>query len=145
STTITFDVTYDTGITSVERWLDIQWILIIVLVIVVILLIAALIARRGQKKLKLKSPTEKTPGVSPYKKVAKKPDEIKEVSNCIRCNTPLKPGAKFCIQCGGKVEGRKTGESSITTPAAAKNCSLCGSKISGTENFCKWCGTKIEK
>ena len=145
STLITFDVTYDTGVSSTERWVDIQWILIIVLVVVVILLVAALIARRGQKKLKLKSPTETaTPGVSPYKKEAKKPDEAKEVSNCIRCNAPLKPTAKFCIQCGGKVEGRKTGGSSVITPATAKNCSLCGSKLSSSEKFCKWCGTKIE-
>ena len=145
STLITFDVTYDTGVTSAERWLDIQWILIIVLVVVVILLVAALIARRGQKKLKLKSPTKTTtPGASPYKKVDKKPDEAKEVSNCIRCNTPLKPTAKFCIQCGGKVEGRKTGGSTVITPATAKHCSLCGSKLSNSEKFCKWCGTKIE-
>ena len=145
STLITFDVTYDTGVTSTERWLDIQWILIIVLVVVVILLVAGLIARRGQKKLKLKSPTETaTPGVSPYKKEVKKPDEAKEVSNCIRCSAPLKPTAKFCIQCGGKVEGRKTGDSSVITPATAKNCSLCGSKLSSSEKFCKWCGTKIE-
>jgi flagellar basal body-associated protein FliL len=144
STLITFDVTYNTGKTSVDRWLDIQWILIIVLVVVVILLIAAIVARRGQKKLKLKSPTETSPTVSPYKSVVKKSDEVKEVSNCIRCNAPLKLNAKFCIQCGGKVEGRKTGSSSVITPATAKNCSLCGSKLSGSESFCKWCGTKIE-
>jgi hypothetical protein len=144
STLITFDVTYDTGKTSVDRWLDIQWILIIVLVVVVILLVAALIARRGQKKLKLKSPTEVTTKESPYKSVIKKPEETKEVSNCIRCDAPLKPGAKFCIQCGGKVEGRKKSTPSVVTPATAKSCSLCGSKLSGSENFCKWCGTKIE-
>jgi hypothetical protein len=152
TTLITFDVTYDTGKNSVERWLDIQWILIIILVVVVILLIAALIARRGQKKLKLKSPTETkpkttqtTPDTSPYKSVKKTSEkEVKEPSKCIRCNAPLKPAAKFCIQCGGKVEGRKSGTPSIVTPATSKNCSLCGSKISGSENFCKWCGTKIE-
>jgi len=146
STTITFDVTYDTGVTSKERWLDVQWILIIVLVVVIILLIGALIARRGQKKLKLKSPTEPTPKVSPYKKVTKEVgvEEVKEVANCIRCNAPIKPTAKFCTQCGGKVEGRKIGGTSVTTPAEAKTCSLCGSKLSGTESFCKWCGTKIE-
>jgi len=145
STSITFDVTYDTGKTSADRWLDVQWILIIVLVVVVILLVVALIARRGQKKLKLKSPTKSTtPGVSPYKKDDKQPDEVKEISKCIRCDAPLKPSAKFCIQCGGKVEGRKTESSSVITPATAKNCALCGSKLSSSENFCKWCGTKIE-
>ncbi|MFX1280069.1 MAG: zinc ribbon domain-containing protein [Promethearchaeota archaeon] len=144
STLITFDVTYNTGKSSVDRWLDVQWILIIVLVVVAILVIAALVARRGQKKLKLKSPTEQKPGVSPYKQVTKKPEDDKEVSNCVRCGTPLKPGVKFCTQCGGKVEGRKIGDSTVTTPTTAKVCSLCGSKLSGSENFCKWCGTKIE-
>ncbi|MFX0076508.1 MAG: hypothetical protein ACFE96_13785, partial [Candidatus Hermodarchaeota archaeon] len=57
STTITFDVTFNTGVTYQERWLSVQWILIIVLVVIVIILIAAVVARRGQKKLKLKAPT----------------------------------------------------------------------------------------
>jgi len=146
STSITFDVTYDTGITSRERWLDIQWILIIILVVAIILVIATLIARSGQKKLKLKEPIKSTSKVSPYKKVTKEVgvEEVKEVANCIRCNAPMKPTAKFCTQCGGKVEGRKIGGTSVTTPAEAKTCSLCGSKLSGTESFCKWCGTKIE-
>ena len=94
ATTITFDVTYDSGITSVDRWLDIQWILIIILVVVIILLIAALIARVGQKKLKLKEPTKSTSTVSPYKKVTKKVEETKEATTCIRCNSPIKPTAK---------------------------------------------------
>jgi flagellar basal body-associated protein FliL len=146
STTITFDVTYDTGITYTDRWLDISWILIIILIVVVILLIAALLARIGQKKLKLKAPTTPTPKVSPYKKITKEVgvEEVKIPANCIRCGAPLKPTAKFCIQCGGKVEGRKIGDTSVITPTEAKTCSLCGSKLSGTEKFCKWCGTKIE-
>jgi hypothetical protein len=144
STTITFDVSYDTGVSYQEQWLGIQWILIIILVVVVIVLIAAVVARRGQKKLKLKAPT--TPEqkkVSPYKVTPPKPVE-KEI-NCTRCNSPLKSDAKFCPKCGGKIEGRQVGVPSITTPAKAKSCSLCGSKLTGTESFCKWCGTKVEK
>lgn len=146
STTITFDVTYDTGMTSVDRWLSVQWILIIVLVIVGILIIAALIARRGQKKLKLQAPADSTSKVSPYKKDDKKVEEAEAVvGNCIQCNAPLKPNAKFCIKCGKKVEGRQIGSPSVVTPATAKTCSLCGSKLLGTEKYCKWCGTKVEK
>jgi hypothetical protein len=147
STTITFDVIYDTGVTYQERWLDISWILIIVLVIVVIILIAAVIARRGQKKLKLKAPT--TPEqkkVSPYKVTPSEKETVKkEELKCIRCNATIKPGSKFCSKCGGKIEGRQVGVPSITTPAAAKTCSLCGSKLTGTEKFCKWCGTQVEQ
>ena len=109
-------------------------------------MIAALLARVGQKKLKLKAPTKPASKVSPYKKVTEEVgvEEVKKATNCIRCDAPLKPTTKFCTQCGGKVEGRKIGGTSVITPAKAKNCSLCGSKISGTEKFCKWCGTKIE-
>jgi hypothetical protein len=142
STSITFDVTYDTGVTARDRWIDIQWILIIILVVVVIILIAAVVARRGQKKLKLKEP-EKTPPKgtkgSPYKKV-----QTTEL-NCVRCGASLHSDSKFCPKCGGKVEGRQIATPSVTTPPDAKNCSLCGSKLTGTEQFCKWCGTKIEK
>ncbi|MFX1592911.1 MAG: zinc ribbon domain-containing protein [Promethearchaeota archaeon] len=144
STTITFDVTYDTGVTYQQSWLDVQWILIIILVVVVIIIIAAVVARRGQKKLKLKAPT--TPEqkkVSPYKTAP--PEIAKEEIKCTRCNAPIKPDAKFCPKCGGKIEGRQVGVPSIITPAKAKTCSLCGSKLTGTENFCKWCGTKIEQ
>ncbi|MFX1303542.1 MAG: zinc ribbon domain-containing protein [Promethearchaeota archaeon] len=141
---IEFDVTYDTGVTYVDRWIGVQWILIIVLVVVVIIIIAAVVARRGQKKLKLKEPTTPAPKKpSPYKIT---PSEVEEkVINCTRCNASIKPDAKFCPNCGGKIEGRQVGVPSITTPATAKTCSLCGSKLTGTESYCKWCGTKIEK
>ncbi len=144
STTITFDVSYDTGVTYQERWFDIQWILVIILVVVIIILIAAVVARRGQKKLKLKAPiTPEQKKVSPYKITP--PETVEKEIKCTRCNSPIKPDAKFCPKCGGKIEGRQVGVPSITTPAKAKTCSLCGSKLTGTESFCKWCGTKVEK
>ncbi len=144
STTITFDVSYDTGVTYQERWLDISWILVVILVVVVVILIAAVVARRGQKKLKLKAPTtpeQKT--TSPYKIAP--PETVQKEFNCPRCNASIKPDSKFCPICGGKIEGRQLGTPSITTPTNAKTCSLCGSKLTGTEQFCKWCGTKVEK
>lgn len=143
STTITFDVTYDTGVTSQERWFDIQWILIIVLVVVIIVLLAAVVARRGQKKLKLKAPEKPSTKPSPYKATPTTAPE--KVQKCKRCKAPIKPDSKFCTNCGGKMEGRQIGTPSITTPATAKSCSLCGSKLTSTEKFCKWCGTKIEQ
>ena len=87
STTITFDVTYDTGVTYLDRWIDIRWILIIILVVVVIIIIAAVVARRGQKKLKLKAPT--TPEqkkVSPYKVTP--PETVEKEIKCTRCDSP---------------------------------------------------------
>ncbi|MEE9378118.1 MAG: zinc ribbon domain-containing protein [Candidatus Lokiarchaeia archaeon] len=143
STTITFDVTYNTGVSSQERWLDVQWILIIVLVIIVVVLLAAVVARKGQKKLKLKTPEQTSTKPSPYKETSAKAPE--KVLKCKRCKAPIKPDSKFCPNCGGKIEGRQIGAPTITTPAKAKTCSLCGSKLAGTEKFCKWCGTKIEQ
>jgi hypothetical protein len=140
STLITFDVSYDTGISSTERWADVRWILIIIVVIAVILLIAALVSRRGQKKLKLKEPAQTTPKTQ--ETLAKKAPTTE--SKCIRCGTSLHSDSKFCPKCGGKVEGRQVGSSTVTTPVNSKNCSLCGSKLVGTEKFCKWCGTKVE-
>jgi flagellar basal body-associated protein FliL len=147
STIITFEVTYNTGLTAQDRWLSVQWILIIILVVIAIILIAAVIARKGQKKLKLKEPiTQEQPKKSPYKITPSEKAPIKEEEiKCIRCGASIKPDSKFCPKCGGKIEGRQVGVPSITTPATAKTCSLCGSKLTGTEKFCKWCGTKIEE
>ena len=137
STTITFDVTYDTGITYTERWLDIQWILIFILVVIVIIIIIAFAARKGQKKMSLKAKKEQK--AEPTKAVK---EEVKiETKKCPRCSFDIKPDANFCPKCGGKIEGRSIGSSEITTPAEAKTCSFCGSKLSETSNFCPWCGT----
>jgi flagellar basal body-associated protein FliL len=138
STTITFDVTYDTGITSVDRWIDIQPILIIIIVVVGVIIVAALLARRGQKKLKSKTSTK----VAPAKAAEKKPK--KSTSTCIRCKSSIRSDANFCPNCGGKVEGRITRIPTKVTPAKAKSCSFCGSKLVVDDKFCKWCGTKIE-
>ena len=138
STTITFDVTYDTGITSVDRWIDVQPILITIIAVVGIIIVVALLARRGQKKLKSK-PSSK---VAPAKVSVKEPK--KSTSTCIRCNASIRADAKFCPNCGGKIEGRIIGTPAVVTPAKAKSCSFCGSKLLVDDKFCKWCGTKVE-
>jgi rRNA maturation endonuclease Nob1 len=137
STEIRFDVTYDTGITSVDRWIDVQPILIIIIIVVGIIIVAALLARRGQKKLKPKPSSKVTPAEAPIKKAKK------STSTCIRCNSTIRADANFCPNCGGKVEGRITGTPAVVTPAKAKSCSFCGSKLLVDDKFCKWCGTKV--
>jgi hypothetical protein len=138
TTSITFDVTYNTGITAADRWIDLQPILIGILVVVIIIIIIAAIARRSQKKLKTNPPPE----------TAAKPTEKETAkttpSKCVRCGTELRAGANFCPSCGGAVEGRILGDTGVTTPAEAKTCSYCGSKIEPDYKFCKWCGTKVE-
>ena len=57
TTSITFDVSYDTGVTSNDRWIQFQPILIAFIVIIGLIIVAAFIARRGQKTLKTKEPS----------------------------------------------------------------------------------------
>ncbi len=145
STEITFDVTYNTGITGTERWLSISPILIIILVIIVIIIIAAVFARRGQKKIAKKEPKEaKKEGAAQVKPKTVKKEAAAELK-CVRCGNKLRPDAKFCPVCGGKVEGRAIAVADVTTPAESKTCALCGSKLGEDANFCKWCGTAVEK
>jgi hypothetical protein len=152
STTITFDVTYDTGMTSTDRWLEVSPILITIVVIVVILIIAAVIARKGQKKLKSKAPPKPgvptEPTVTPTKPVTPTtpaPKEPPSAYKCVRCGATHSPDAQFCPNCGGKIQGRQLGTPSVTTPATSKTCSYCGSKLMEKDKFCKWCGTKVEQ
>lgn len=152
STTIRFDVTYDTGITSTERWLEVSPILITIAVIVVILIIAAVIARIGQKKLKSKAPPKPAastePTAVPTKPVSPTtptPKEPPSAYKCIRCGATHSPDAQFCPNCGGKIQGRQLATPSVTTPATSNTCSYCGSKLSEKDKFCKWCGTKVEQ
>ena len=51
---------------------------------------------------------------------------------CPNCGQPLAPGAKFCGNCGTKVE-----------KPAAKFCPECGAKIEGGAKFCPECGHKL--
>ena len=147
STTITFDVTYDTGITSIDRWLDVKPILITLIIVVGIIIVVAFIARKSQKKLKTKPEVKVTPkaeailAAEPTTQLTK--TQPATTLKCVRCESNLKPDSQYCPNCGGKVEGRKIGESGVTTPVNSKACSYCGSKIALGANFCKWCGTPI--
>ena len=136
SETITFDVTYNTGVTSTSKWLAFLPIMIIIVVIIVIIIVAAVIARRSQKKMKAKADKEKP------KEEAKKAAEKKK---CASCGAEAKPGAKYCQSCGKKLEGRDVGGTTKTIPAKSKVCTYCGSDISPTHNFCRYCGAKVEK
>ncbi|MBD3195641.1 MAG: hypothetical protein GF317_11325 [Candidatus Lokiarchaeota archaeon] len=152
ATTITFDVSYDTGVTSAVKWVSIQPILIIVIVVIIIIIIAAFIARKSQKKTKekkLRLKTQKKTAKTSPKKVGKptSPYKSTEVSkaDCLRCGAKLKPEAKFCHICGGAVEGRKVVSSQVDTPAESDTCIFCGNKVKSEDKFCRYCGTKISE
>jgi len=144
-TYITFDVTYYTGYTAVERWQSLAPIFIVILVVVVIIIIAAIVARRGQKKIKPSSePKTAATAPSTKKKVAKTTAQMP--ATCVRCGAGNTATAKYCIKCGGKMSGRQYGAApTVITPATAKSCAYCGSKIKGADKFCMFCGTKIDR
>lgn len=65
------------------------------------------------------------------------PQRVSE-SVCSKCNTPLKSGAKFCRNCGTRVDPSMA----EPQPAKAKLC-VCGAKIVEGAKFCRECGKPI--
>ncbi|MEP6911103.1 MAG: SPFH domain-containing protein [bacterium] len=51
-------------------------------------------------------------------------------SKCVKCGSPLHPGAKFCSDCG--------------TSQVAGKCSKCQADLAPGARFCNECGTKVE-
>ena len=150
TTSITFDVTYETGISSSSKWISIQPILIIIIVVIMIIIIGAFLARKGQKKAKEKrigintqtkivsgETKESIQKVSPYKGITPSKRE------CLRCGAELTPNQQFCHVCGGKVEGRKIVSSFEVTPSESDTCIYCGNSINQGDKYCTYCGTKI--
>ena len=141
STSITFDVSFDTGITAVDRWMTIQPFLIILLVILIVIVLLAFIARSNQKKRDAKI---KAKEVKKYAKATNKPKPDKNAGICERCGETLRKNSNFCQECGGKISGRKIATIDIKTSSTSKSCALCGGKIIANDVFCRLCGTKIE-
>ena len=57
------------------------------------------------------------------------------MTNCVKCGTPLIPGAKYCSNCGNQVE----------KPHKLIPCPSCMSGITDEAIFCPWCGKMYEK
>lgn len=127
STKITFDVTYETGVTGQERWINFQPILIFIGLAVVILIIFAFIARRSQ-------------GTTPSTTPSSAPSVV---TLCPRCGADMQPGDAYCTNCGGRREGRDLGVPSLITPPDATYCANCGDPLSKGAGYCTFCGTKV--
>ena len=73
---------------------------------------------------------------------------------CTECNAKIKPGSKFCTECGKPVEETKTDtlQASGTDETEVSNsdsepgirCPQCNNQLKADETFCTECGTKIE-
>ena len=55
-----------------------------------------------------------------------------EVFNCKNCNCLIDSKAKFCPECGSKIENIQK-----------KYCSICKTELSDSAKFCPECGTKV--
>ena len=63
---------------------------------------------------------------------------------CAKCGAPLDPDAKFCDQCGTKVEEEPAPEEvPAEEPAAPAVCNQCGAELKEDAKFCSQCGTPV--
>lgn len=65
---------------------------------------------------------------------------------CVTCNAPLKPGRKFCTNCGQKVEAAAQPASSTvepSPPASDFSCADCGTLLPAGSAFCTICGKSV--
>lgn len=58
--------------------------------------------------------------------------KAENTSKCPKCGATVKAGAKFCPECGNKMEEEKM------------TCPECGAKVSPKAKFCPECGKKLE-
>ena len=52
------------------------------------------------------------------------------MEKCIKCGTEVAPTAKFCGECGTKIERKKY-------------CPECGTEVMPEQKFCTECGTRL--
>ncbi|MDD4003194.1 MAG: zinc ribbon domain-containing protein, partial [Clostridia bacterium] len=51
---------------------------------------------------------------------------------CLKCGTELSDNAKFCNNCGERVDGKTV-------------CPKCNKEIAANSNFCEFCGYVVKK
>lgn len=87
-------------------------------------------------------------------------EQKKRIIKCSSCGMEILEGAKFCLECGAKVESQEP-ELEITCPSCGAKipkgkfclecgckldvvCKKCGAELIPKAKFCLECGTKIE-
>lgn len=66
-------------------------------------------------------------------------------SACAKCGNPLQPGAKFCMECGEKVQsGPVCSNCGNALIPGAKFCMECGTPVQAASSKCPNCGNDIE-
>ena len=141
SVEITFDVSFETGVTSTDRWADVRPILLVIGAIVAIVLIIALIQRRSRKSQPPDAVT--TPPVAPSTTTPAEVVTTTSAGQCQRCKYEYKAGDIYCKNCGAKLIGRDYGSSNVTTPSTSDSCKSCGQALKPGSKYCKHCGAKV--
>ena len=62
---------------------------------------------------------------------------------CKNCGADLAPNAKFCLECGTKVETGIACPHCGATVSGGKFCPECGGALAPKEKFCPECGSKV--
>ncbi|MHA1992097.1 MAG: double zinc ribbon domain-containing protein [Candidatus Hodarchaeales archaeon] len=152
---ITFDISFDTQVTSNDRWQDTTPILIFIGLVIVIILAVALYQRKNAKvaeakeKEKKASPDASTTtlasGTTPQSQTMETTFQTSSSGTCPRCSYKYLAGDIYCKNCGGKLIGRDYGLSKVSTPAGSSNCINCKEKLDKDAIFCRNCGVKVGK
>lgn len=85
------------------------------------------------------------------------PSSSEENIKCSKCGAEIPKGAKFCLECGNKIEPKTDNvicpKCGMSTPKGkfcincgsrlATNCPKCGAELPGNSKFCPECGEKI--
>ena len=95
-------------------------------------------------------------GINPAQSAASTPEDS---ISCPKCGNKLPANAKFCLECGTKIEsipeneiicpscGKRTPKGKFCMECGAffvKKCANCGADIPAGGKFCLECGTKVE-
>lgn len=66
-----------------------------------------------------------------------------QVYLCPNCNTQSVPGAKFCHECGAKLESEDGEALETVEDKELRECPYCGNILKPQTKFCGKCGTPV--
>jgi len=89
------------------------------------------------------APPEPAVAAEPAESVAPTAAAQPAVETCANCGAELPANAKFCLECGTKVE-RKPPPAPEPELVRPTNCQNCGAELPANAKFCLECGTKVE-
>lgn len=72
------------------------------------------------------------------------PAPARKADECPNCGSAVKPGSKFCVRCGTRLDAAPAPAPAPAKPAAPRRCPNCGKELLNDQmRFCTGCGTKL--